>query len=711
MGWRSRKTIELLCRQFLTYVRDAKPSQMRCVLAVFPRLHIPFNQDYQFKLYGKIVDRFILLIKSITPKDFTISINTFARVHFKHDLFLDVAANHITQRISEFSIVQIALIANGYARLDRRNLPLLRVISREVQARINHLGPQDLSNIANAFAKLDYIDLDLFTELAPAICNKIRDFQPQGIANVANAYAKAGIRNQVLFERLGKVAIFLIQKFNSQGLGNLANAYARLDIQDRMVFEVIADEVIYRATAGTHYNHLRLDFRSIDQLANAFAKLGLRDKRVFFLLAYSIKQLLCNRKTVTTTMDGQSLSMLLNAFAKAGMKIKLFHPLITYQAMRLRNQLSTIALSNILIDCNKLGIQHKALFASVLVNVKDRLEQFSPMGLVMLLRGFAKLNIYKRSFVRQCLKHCGLVLSQLDGVALCTLLHALADLRYRDPEFLSRLATAIDFKMFDLPSHHVCIALDSFARLRFKGSHIYKVTCREIFNNQHQLTVSEILSACNGLTLLDDYSWDVELLYSLLHGLLPHRRRLHISTVKMLQGLELHLRLLRPNAYRGMTYDLKDFLLRVRGISVGSHQPTALSSSQFHREVSQYFQRVGLYHHSEVRIGPYSLDLVVGNTTVFEVDGEAHFYRDTDMRTAKSLLKHKMLESMGWRVVHIPYQEWQQCTSPQAKLRYCAALWRHLRPDEVPGNHPSAPPLHLLTDNKPPVQDEAKAAG
>ena len=40
-----------------------------------------------------------------------------------------------------------------------------------------------------------------------------------------------------------------------------------------------------------------------------------------------------------------------------------------------------------------------------------------------------------------------------------------------------------------------------------------------------------------------------------------------------------------------------------------------------HRTISRYFERVGIRHRNEVALGPFQLDLVVGDKLVVEVDG------------------------------------------------------------------------------------------
>jgi len=104
-------------------------------------------------------------------------------------------------------------------------------------------------------------------------------------------------------------------------------------------------------------------------------------------------------------------------------------------------------------------------------------------------------------------------------------------------------------------------------------------------------------------------------------------------------------------------------------------------SSRTHRMISGYFTRVGLHHRNEVQLGPFMIDIVIGNRLAVEVDGPHHFFRETNMRTALSILKTRVLEAMGWKVVHIHHDEWAQCVTGQKRHLYCYSFWRHLLPN------------------------------
>ncbi|PHJ24674.1 rap domain-containing protein [Cystoisospora suis] len=165
------------------------------------------------------------------------------------------------------------------------------------------------------------------------------------------------------------------------------------------------------------------------------------------------------------------------------------------------------------------------------------------------------------------------------------------------------------------------------------------------------------------------------LLQSLLYAAFRDQKRLLVGSVSRLQLVDLYLRLFRPSIFASLPFELKAFLARVRSVDLAEADCFALSS-RMHRDVSNAFLRVGIFHRSEVQLGPFSLDLVVGDRLAVEVDGPSHFYRETCMRTASSRLKQKLVRAMGWKLLKISYLEWQQLVTPERKLAYAAAFWR-----------------------------------
>ena len=77
----------------------------------------------------------------------------------------------------------------------------------------------------------------------------------------------------------------------------------------------------------------------------------------------------------------------------------------------------------------------------------------------------------------------------------------------------------------------------------------------------------------------------------------------------------------------------------------------------------------------------YSLDLVIDwrcERLAIEVDGPSHFARRKP--TGATLLKRRQLKHLGWRLVSVPYWEWDerkhlnQSTAHQQRAAYLSTL-------------------------------------
>eukprot|EP00850_Spirogloea_muscicola_P014108 SM000099S25214 [mRNA] locus=s99:278489:280926:- [translate_table: standard] len=97
----------------------------------------------------------------------------------------------------------------------------------------------------------------------------------------------------------------------------------------------------------------------------------------------------------------------------------------------------------------------------------------------------------------------------------------------------------------------------------------------------------------------------------------------------------------------------------------------AISSCQ--REVARLLVGTGRLWEEEYAGGPYSLDLALPTDCIgVEIDGPSHFARDTGEALGATVLKRRQLRVLGWRLVAIPFYEWEQ-------LRGEEEMWRYLQ--------------------------------
>ena len=100
--------------------------------------------------------------------------------------------------------------------------------------------------------------------------------------------------------------------------------------------------------------------------------------------------------------------------------------------------------------------------------------------------------------------------------------------------------------------------------------------------------------------------------------------------------------------------------LEVAASAALSRSHDLAKSSQFHKQVSTALNQMGVSHDNERDIGGQLVDIAIEkNNVVLEVDGPHHYCQnDRSSMLGNYRLKQRLIEAQGWRVVHIPFYEW-----------------------------------------------------
>ncbi|PFH37170.1 RAP domain-containing protein [Besnoitia besnoiti] len=781
-------------------------------------------------------------LHTLNGKTASLVLNAFVLCNQRHDHLFQQIAQRLPRLAPDMQPKDLALTANALARADVRFLPGFTALASRAKATLDAFGPQDFSNFLNAFGKLEILDVELFNQAAPKISASIRFYNPQHLSNVAHAYSKVSVQNPELFDRVAEMTRRSIQNFSNKELANLALAFAKQDVRHKGLLVSLADEVLFRGTAGLAFgSKFHFDLISLQQLSAAFARLGLHDPRLFFVLTRlakdGVRKALLYRQfpgdasenadatasasasasasgsavvvkkaphmsakwrreyealRASFALNGQVFASLLLALGKAASSQNAvtcdqsLNAVFASAILRLERNFSAFALSQIARGCYLVGIRDGRVRQLLVREALPRLAQFPPSALVYLLSSFANLQLYCAGLFRQALQVCRLHLASYNAREVASLVIALEKLGYRQKAFLLKAAKVLHKKRYDLSPSFLCGAVNAFAKLALDDALLYADLFKDIFEKQHLLSPSEALSALYAVLLVDSRRADLaalqggqtlarrdreeleepeiqegeleaaereeaaeegqrrlaprarnagapaenaaasapqdfasretassgacesapteasgvaegspsalvgrgeasvagsflgaqpSLVESLLRVAYRAQTNLQAGCVTRLQIADLYMRLLRPETYEALPFDLKAFLARVRAVDLAQTDCFALSS-KMHRDVSAAFLRVGLLHRSEVQLGPFCLDIVLGERLAVEVDGPSHFYRETCMRVASSRLKQKLLREIGWTLLPISFFEWRQLVTPERKLAYCAQFWR-----------------------------------
>ena len=639
----------------------------------------------------------------------------------------------------EFAPRDLGVISNAFAKIQAQTStvsPLLKAVASSAVSQIESCNSLDLSQLLNAFAKLEVRDPPLFEAAAPVIISKMTEFDPQGLAVTAHAFGKQHVMHQALFEKIADASTRLMDRFLPKQLAPLAYALGKLQVRDKKLLRSLSDEVIYRGTIGkTLQTASDLYFFELTQLgilSQAFGRLAVSDHRLYFVLFDMTRQrvreftrrvkdaeaerdvnasvhgvvdksrvaAMASRGEDINMMTGRGLSSILTAFAKSKAD---FHSLIRWiphQVAALSGQYSSMQLVQIFSASVTLGVKSVPMYSELLGFAKPRVPQMSPRDLAVLMASMPKAKMISRTVIRNAIKVMSAKASDLNVLDVCAAMVGCCELNYRDERFLRLLASIVRSRMNELTAAWLATVFANYSQMRIEHPAWFDAILFELFQRQNELREKDATkvayamlllaaverheaeakmaigtspsSPSNASSLLDSHKG---VLYSMLAISNEHRSDLNYPAIYQLQIVELYLRLLAPSVYEDMRQELKILLAKARKVSVVVDDYMQ-NSSRLHRRISQWFMRVGLEHRSEVFVGPFMLDMLIGERVVVEVDGPSHFYRDTNTRTASSLLKNLLLRAMGFHVKHLPYQEWQQCGTAVKRTMYCSAFWK-----------------------------------
>ncbi len=93
--------------------------------------------------------------------------------------------------------------------------------------------------------------------------------------------------------------------------------------------------------------------------------------------------------------------------------------------------------------------------------------------------------------------------------------------------------------------------------------------------------------------------------------------------------------------------------------------------SHFQKEVAWCVQqcRSDWKLENEYQVEGYYLDIAFPSKKIgIEADGVLHFYPGSDEIIARDLLREKILQKLGWKIVHITWDDWQKAPSWKMKI-------------------------------------------
>ena len=100
---------------------------------------------------------------------------------------------------------------------------------------------------------------------------------------------------------------------------------------------------------------------------------------------------------------------------------------------------------------------------------------------------------------------------------------------------------------------------------------------------------------------------------------------------------------------------------------LSAHPP---ASSRLHASVASQLKTLKYVFTTELFVEGFFLDIAFTERRIaVEVDGPSH-YLSTGERSGSGLFRDRIIEWLGWRVVHIPYYEWDKLSAEEEQRKY-----------------------------------------
>lgn len=367
------------------------------------------------------------------------------------------------------------------------------------------------------------------------------------------------------------------------------------------------------------------------------SRAGVRDPKVWN--AYAGRAL-----AEVSACTPEELCAVLRAFCRAGFAKR---SLLNAASRKLRTEASTLPprlLAQALSDFRRLGHLDGPLLLALAGGLASRLPGFDTFDLPLLLAAFARASVR-------------------DEVRVGEIGHALRGRAGGSEMTPSIAATAIyALALLDCGSDGTAAVLAETVVPRC----LTEASLQELVNLAFALVVLDLPAG--------------ELLSYVLERIARQKGRLNAKEVHALRIVERCILLpaaLRPAMRASLAGDVtamvrcEEAVRRIVAASDGKAVECPTTSSKLQRRLESFFERLEMPHRAEGAVGPYLLDYVLPQKIAVEVDGFKHFYAFSRRPTAKSELKLRVLQAMGWRVVGLPHFEWLPRSS-DGRLLYLA---------------------------------------
>jgi hypothetical protein len=602
---------------------------------------------------------------------------------------IDAMTAEITRRLESmtgFSCRDLALILNGYSSLSSQSLLIPRISDHIVSTR----SPESFDSIQIPMILHATTDARLIDFFASEIIRTITNYKtndsvgPKGVAMILYAMGKSRFHHNELLSVFSTFVRKDVQNFDMRSLALSCYGFGRLRHVPDSLVAVVGTELVFRALVKPNSKpNKRYTLGDIGMISNFF-KISQFTKEMP-KYKFSLFMMFKNRWKEMDQLADVPVGSLLSLLSRHGSSD---YPRMNYWVSKILFQeiprMAPSELLNVTQSLLRLNVQNGPLFAALSTAIDPGVINFKQLPRMVYLVGklSGEKNV-KFEKIPQIARLVSAHLPEYTVVELSQLLYGFSELMYRNQNLISRAEQCLVVQLDGTEMSPVTLSqlLLALSRLRSTNHVVFDSILKRVFENIHAFAPQEkalcnVLFACaasvgSGDITAGQLAWLRSVVQNLLIAADRSFKKIPVEGIRQLQTVKLWIDM-QPD----LVGKRAGILEKVMGVDTyACAQPSIEQSSKTHREISRYLSVLGKPHTNENVIGPFTTDILITDTkTVIEIDGPHHFFENSTIRTSASVLKHNLLEHLGYTVVHAPFHEWAQCTSDAKKLAYSADL-------------------------------------
>jgi len=587
-------------------------------------------------------------------------------------------------QVHTFGAQEMSNTAHAMAKLDLRDAAwecLWKELEEAALARsLSEFAPQNLSNTAWAFATAGHAAPALFDAIGREAAGRVRELKPQELANTAWAFATAGHAAPALFDAIGRESAGRIRELNPQNLANTAWAFATAGLAAPALFDAIGRESAERVR--------ELNPQDLSNTAWAFAKAGHAASALFDAIgkesAGRVREL-----------NPQNLANTAWAFATAGHAAPALFDAIGREAAGRVRELNPQALTNTAWAFATAGQAAPALFDAIGREAAGRVRELNPQGLANTAWAFVTAGHAAPALFDAIGREAAGRVRELNPQALTNTAWAFATAGQAAPALFDAIGKESAGRVREFNPQDLANTAWAFATAGHAAPALFDAIGREAARRVRELNPQDLANTAWAFAVLDHLPSESSLFDQ---GFAHHCDALahEFSSNNLCQ---LHQWRLWYASERACSDALPEAALLARCDS--AFRAAWVQPSLLQRDVAKALALLGASVQEEMVLEEgYSLDLVVDcggeELIAVEVDGPSHFVGRVP--TGATLLKRRQLRHSGWRLVTVPYWEWNELahsdksTEREQRAVYLSSLLAGTpaAPDSSPGDSAAA---------------------